>query len=423
MKRALAATICLAVCVVTGCSGPSYVDKGAGETGWIGLNEVTFRVDDAYKASPPDCVAILPLKAKTPSSPVVASDDVARVRLSLYAHLSAKSKRGPRLERVDRVLAEAKDDRAELGRRLRCGALLEGEVTESGTMFLALYSRVAVGADLRLVRASDGVVLWEGRHVAASHGGSVPLDPVGVAMGILDAVNNVGEEQILRVTDDLARRLISTIPDDAKVALEDPADEPAGEVAIRTQAAVPHRSIQDADDLATGERLLSEGDHVGALAAAERAIIAAPGRAGAWFLKGRVLMLDGDFNGAEAAALRAVSLDGREAKYLNALGAANAAKGSMARALAAYEMAVTVEPSNGFAWYNSAVLLLEAGNPNEAADAFYAAGLAYIKTGDAAKAERALGDLRLVVKSGVPPGSRIRTMEDALSDLARRKSS
>ncbi|EME67706.1 hypothetical protein H261_22173 [Paramagnetospirillum caucaseum] len=419
MKRAGCVSVFLAVCATAGCSGPSYVDEGAGERGGIGFNEVKFRVDDSYRASPPECVAILPLKARSPSNPEVTLEDAARVRLSVYAHLSAKSKRGVRLERVDRVFAETKEDRAELGKRLRCGALLEGEVTESGTMFLALYSRVSVGAELRLIRAADGVVLWEGKHVAASHGGSLPLDPVGVAMGILDAVNNVGDEQLLRVTDDLARRLVSTIPDEGKVALEDPSDNSALPLTHHAAAAVS----DDQDPLALGERLMSQGDHAGALVAADRALLADSKRSEAWFLKGRVLMLEGDYPGAETAALRAVSLDRRNARYLNALGAANAANGSLDRALAAYEMAVAEDPSNGFAWFNSAIILIYAGNPNDAADAFYAAGLAYIKTGDAAKAERALGELKLVVKTGVAAKSRLRTLEDALSDLARRKTS
>ena len=89
--------------------------------------------------------------------------------------------------------------------------------------------------------------------------------------------------------------------------------------------------------------------------------------------------------------------------------------------LAAYGMAIELDKANGFAWYNSAVIHFNTGNPTEAADAFYGAGLAYLKTRDYAKAERALTDLKDIAKSGIPVQTKVRTIEDALSDLSRRK--
>ncbi|EME72029.1 hypothetical protein H261_00580 [Paramagnetospirillum caucaseum] len=411
MSAARTLPVVLALAAATGCASPTYVNKGADEIGWLGMNEVTFQVHDSYKANPPDCVAILPLTIKTPSQPMATPEDAAKVRLSLYAHLSIQSKRGVRLKRIDHVLDQVKGNRKALAEQIKCGTILEGEITEYGTTFLALYSRVAVGVDLKMVRAADGMVLWEGHHTAASHGGSIPLDPVGVAMGVLDAASNIRDEQILRVTDDLARRLVSTIPDNAVVALDDPVNEPPKPI---QQAAL-------VDDLAMAERLLAEGDHAGALAAADHVLAADPNRSGAWFLKGRVLMLDQDYTQAEPAILKAVALDRGNTRYLNALGAVNAAKGANDRALAAYGMAISADSANGFAWYNSAVIHFNAGHPTEAADAFYGAGLAYLKTGDYAKAERALTDLKDIAQSGVPVQSKIRTIEGALTDLTRRK--
>ena len=73
-----------------------------------------------------------------------------------------------------------------------------------------------------MIRAVNSEVLWEGRHVAESHGGDVPLSPVGLAVGILKAAINLDEEQIFRVIDDLSRRLVSTIPDNRIAVLEEP---------------------------------------------------------------------------------------------------------------------------------------------------------------------------------------------------------
>jgi len=415
MNAARSLPVILALLAVTGCASPSYVNQGEGETGVLGINEVVFQVHDAYTTAPPDCVAIMPLTIKEPSQPKVTPEDSAKVRLSLYAHLATQSKREVRLERIDHVLAEAKGDRKAVAERIKCAAIMEGEVTEYGTVFLGVYSRVAVGIDLKLVRAADGVVLWEGRHTAASHGGTIPLDPIGVAMGVADAASNVRDEQILRVTDDLARRLVSTIPDNKVVAMDDPVNEPP-----KVAQAQP---VQEApvDDLAAGEKLLADGDHAGALVAADRAIAADSNRSGAWFLKGRVLMLDRDYAKAEPAILKAVALDRGNAKYLNALGAVNAEKGATDRALAAYRMAINSDSADGFAWYNTGIIHFNAGDPTEAADAFYGAGLAYLKAGDYAKAERALTDLKDIAKSGIPVQTKVKTIEDALSELTRRK--
>ena len=402
MRPALAA---IPAALVAACSSPTFVDAGAGKAaGPLDFNVVSYRVHDAYSESPPDCVAVLPLKARTPGDPQASDEDAARVRLSLYAHLATHSKRGVRPERVDRMLAEAKGDRKALAERLKCGAAIEGEVTEYGRTFLGVYSAVTVGADLRLVRLDDGKVLWEGSHVAANRGGALPLDLVGVAFGVAGAVDNVRDEQALRVTDDLARRLVSTIPDHRVAALDDPGEPPPAKPSP-----------------AEGERLLAAGDHAGALAAAERAIASDPESRGAWFLKGRVLILDREYAMAEPAVLKAVALDPKDPHALNALGVLNAERGATDRALAAYRMAIDADRANGFAWHNTGVIRLAGGEAREAADAFHGAALAYLKAGDHAKAERSLAELRDLAKAGVPVEAEIQTIQDAMSELTRRK--
>ncbi|HIJ61974.1 MAG TPA: tetratricopeptide repeat protein, partial [Rhodospirillaceae bacterium] len=355
--------------------------------------------------------------------------DAAKVRLSLFAHLSTQSKRNVRLERIDHVWAGVKGDRQALGEQIKCVAVIEGEIGEYDSSFLGVYSRVAVGVDLRMIRAADGTLLWEGQHTAVSHGGTVPLDPVGLAMGVVDAVTNVRDEQLLRVTDDLARRLISTIPDNKVVAMDDPVGEPLKVVAAPPPpppAAAPASAPVAApagvgDSLAAAELALAAGDHAAALLAAERAIAADPQRARAWFVKGRVMMLDKNFDLAEPAFLKAVTLDRGNALYLDGLGAVNAQKGATDRALAAYRMAIAAEPADGFAWYNSGVIYYNAGKGKDAANAFFGAAMAYLKAGDYPRAERALSDLKDLAKSGIPVQTMVRTIEQALADLTRRK--
>ncbi|OAN48826.1 hypothetical protein A6A04_19700 [Paramagnetospirillum marisnigri] len=413
MITARAGALLAAFLALGGCATPSYVDRGKGETASeIWPNQVVFTLHDAFRASPPRCVALLPLEGRPPEA-------AGAVRRVLFAHLAPQGRRQVPLARIDHVLAdlpeaERKDTR-KLGAALSCDALLAGEITQAGSDFFGIYSRVAVGVRLRLTRAADGQALWEGEHVAASHGGSVPLSPIGVTMGILDAASNLTEEQRLRVTDDLARRLASTIPDLALAELDDPVAEMP-----KLAQAVPPASP---DAMARAEALAAQGDYAGALAAAEKLAGENPERADAQFLMGRMLVKLDRAAEAEPAMIRAVALDGGNARYLDGLGHVNALSGRADRALAAYAMAIDADPADGFAWYNSGALLLGNGQSREAADAFYGAALAYLKRGDIGMAGRALADLRSLGGRGLDLGREIQTIETALGALPGEKPS
>lgn len=415
---------------LSACTSPVYVDTGKAETETpLALNSVVFQVHESWRAAPPACIAILPLKGPEGGGELAAGR-IEAVRRAIYAHLAPQGRRVVKPARVDFLLSglsEAdRSDSARLGQRLDCDGLMSGRVTESGAQFLGVYSRVATGADLRMVRAMDGGVLWEGRHTASLHGGGLPISPIGVAMGILDAARNMDEEQTLRAIDDLARRLATTIPDDRIVALDDPAApptpvkaEPLGpRPAPAPVAAEPPRTAAAA--LRDAEHLAETGDYAGALARADRAIALEADNAAAHFTLGRMLIKLGDLAQAEPAIIRAVAIDGGNAAYLNGLGYVNSLAGRMDRALAAYGMAIDASPANGFAWYNSGVILLEQGDVKAAADAFYGAGMAYLKSGNFGQAGKALADLKDLAGQGLDLAREIDAIEGALAALTKK---
>ncbi len=167
---------------------------------------------------------------------------------------------------------------------------------------------------------------------------------------------------------------------------------------------------------------LAEGDPAGALAAAKRASALDPKRGAAWFLQGRVLILQRSYASAEPPILKAVALEPGNARYLNGLGALNALRGARDRALAAYRMAIDADSADGFAWYNSGVLYLGANRPRDAADAFYGAGLAYLKTGDTARAEDAARQLEALSRQGVRCDADIAILRNALTQSSAARS-
>ena len=211
-------TAVLAGLLLSACGTPGYVNenRSSAEMGedTPSVETVTYKIHNAFRERPPQCIAVLPLD----DNDKLQEGEREDVRRIFYAQLAPQKKRDVELFEVDNALAtlpeEFRNDPMALGYALECDAVLTGRITHYGSGFYGLYSNVTVGADIKLIRTSDGAILWEGRHVASSHGGTVPLTPVGLVSGVVSAANNLNDEQFARVTNDLARRLVSTIPDE-----------------------------------------------------------------------------------------------------------------------------------------------------------------------------------------------------------------
>jgi hypothetical protein len=91
-----------------------------------------------------------------------------------------------------------------------CLVSLSGKLTTLKSDNLWIVSRVAAGAEVELAANND--LLWRGEHTASSWGGGLPIDPISAGLSLANAIDNSREEQSNRVLDDLARRLVSTMP-------------------------------------------------------------------------------------------------------------------------------------------------------------------------------------------------------------------
>ena len=211
------------------CSAPTYIDKGKNtKSSGSPFSEVVFQVYDAYEVAPPRCIAVMSFdKSSDGKSSLhhISLSQAQSIRRAFYAHIAPHGTRDVEIARIDFLLGNLsstqRKDFGLIGRTLDCDALVFGQVLEHGSSYLGLYSRVAVGARLKMIRAVDGAVLWQGEHVAASHGGNIPLSPIGIAAGFINAAINLQEEILLGVIDALARRLVSTIPDSRVAVMEE----------------------------------------------------------------------------------------------------------------------------------------------------------------------------------------------------------
>jgi len=202
---------------------PVYINEavqmegGRGQA--TGMNPVHFKFDPAFHHSPPKCIAVMPLRKKLTTAflpetgPEISDIELKQLRRVLFSHVAPYPYKDVELARVNQAVRTYSDlpvSYRGLAKHLDCDSLLLGEVTDYNTQFFGVYSQTSVGIKLRLVRAQDNHQLWQGRHIASSHGGSFPLTPVDLAMGLYSATSNISDEQIVRVGDDLFRRLLLT---------------------------------------------------------------------------------------------------------------------------------------------------------------------------------------------------------------------
>lgn len=161
----------------------------------------------------PKRLCILPFLDRT-HTPGLAT----QVRQSVAGHLSVKHFSDVELSNVDvRLTTLGKEWRnfapQQIGQTVGCDALLYGEVTDAGRLYLALYSQLTVAATIRLVDVTTGQTLVHESYATKFREASVPLSPLSVVPDVIKTWMNLSETQMARAIDDLARNLAARVPD------------------------------------------------------------------------------------------------------------------------------------------------------------------------------------------------------------------
>ncbi|MEQ8831026.1 MAG: hypothetical protein RLW87_14590 [Alphaproteobacteria bacterium] len=170
-------------------------------------------LSDAYFAALPDCVTILPMGAGTDGGAPILEAAMTRHARDRFSRVIG----GPeRRALTDHLLVDltVPEDRAYFARRTRCRHFLTFAPWGGEDLYAVVYSRKTVGIAAQLTDGGDGAPLWRARHVAVRSDGSLPLSPLGVVIGAFEAARLEGDADLPNsMADDVARRLISTLPD------------------------------------------------------------------------------------------------------------------------------------------------------------------------------------------------------------------
>lgn len=173
-------------------------------------------LSDTYFSEFPDCVTVLPGANSTEQTP----QKFAYLEAALVRHARDRFVRviGGRERRhlIKRLLVDldVAEDRAYFARRTRCRHFLTFAPWGRSDLYAVVYSRKAVGIEASLTGVGNAAPLWRARHVAVRSDGSLPLSPLGAVIGAFEAARMESDGDLPHsMADDVARRLISTLPD------------------------------------------------------------------------------------------------------------------------------------------------------------------------------------------------------------------
>jgi len=180
------------------------------------LHEGEFKVGEYLKDHQPKTVAILPFKNETNKE-----EAFEIVRRTFYNHFSSLRYGDLELFKVDQRLKKTgftdpdeinKLSPKKLGKILGADAIIYGRITHYDRVYAGVYSKVSVGAAVKMVDAKTNEFLWSGQHVQSKHQGGVPTTPVGLIITAISTAANIRQIELLRTSDDLFRDMVKTIP-------------------------------------------------------------------------------------------------------------------------------------------------------------------------------------------------------------------
>jgi len=171
---------------------------------------VVFNTSNSFASVPPKCLGVMPIG--------VANKDFSPTdlfRKAVHANLAPTGITLIPLQQIDKLFRpdlKSLENQKNISLSSGCDTLISGEITERKSRFFGVYSDVTLGATLKITRASNGEIIWTAKHTAVMRDGGLPLNPLSIIGGSISAGMNIREEQVVRNTNDLARRLVTAIP-------------------------------------------------------------------------------------------------------------------------------------------------------------------------------------------------------------------
>ena len=365
-----------------------------------------YLIYEDFNKEAPNCIIVMPFEIENKDRININDINIKEMlRHTTYAHLSPLQYRDIEISKVD-YFYDLDNSIESLTSNLNCEYFMTGKIIRFTETDFKIYSNISVEVKLALFKNKN--ILWHGNHRVDTHGGSIPLSPIGIAFGLADAARNLDSSQYVRVSDELIRKLIATLPDNNKLQFAYSIEEESSQTLLSSNYIVKKKEsiISDNENYSnkTLEELISlSKDQISfeeKIKILDEIAIRKPNdillindynqflfdnkkyklaqekiniqitnnlyNKQTYFLKGRLHLTLNELELAEQSFIKAIAIDKKDALSMNALGYVYSLNNKIFKAEAAYKMAISIDSENIFSYLNLGVLKINQGNYQEA---------------------------------------------------------
>ena len=172
---------------LSGCKTPAVEQVNEFDVTLPFSSKIQFKTANDFQPNLIECIAVGHFEDNSSEDDYSHLEKSKLVRAAVYGVLSAKNYKDIELNRVSYALSNAKDNPL---KALNCDAMLSGSIVTFKNSSLLAYSVTTVEIILKLEN-SQGQQVWQARHAANSHEGSLPLSPLSLLTGIFGATTNL----------------------------------------------------------------------------------------------------------------------------------------------------------------------------------------------------------------------------------------
>ena len=400
-------------------------------------NKPKVSIAENFNKVPLKCIAILPVEISS-SANINISDEIDTQKLlrnTIYAHTAPYQYQDVELAKVDYFFKDKNLDI--LAKETNCNNFISGKILAFTQSDYKIYSNIVISLELELININLDEPLWNSQHTVNTHGGNIPLSPIGLAFGLADAAKNLEDQQYVRIVDEVVRAMILTLPDSDKnitavgwLELDEVDNNIYKNVSADT-GVVPQdfnetkfRAIlvsenyskdiksyaynklieQHPTDIVLlnqfNEHLYANKSYTEAYQNTAAMIINGTTNASTYLMRGQLSLKLNNLKEAENSFIKASALNNDNATALNALAYVYMQQENLAKTEAAYLMALKVEPLNAYTNLNLASILSNSNRITESVNYYQIAAKSYYLQGKIHKFIHIRNKIQLLQKQG-----------------------
>ncbi len=214
MRQALTRIgFCFIAALAEGCTATTYRPYDQRESAASPFERRVYaHVAPEMAQDMPRCVMIVP------ADPGLEHGIASRVSGSLRRHLADRFERVIGSEETERAAGRMAYDGAgeqeqrALAAGIACGSLLRWRILDGSGRFAVILADQRFGLEIELVRARDGLALWQASHLGNRWAGGAPLSWLALPMAVAQAAQlHHDDDGFASLIEDVVRRMTATL--------------------------------------------------------------------------------------------------------------------------------------------------------------------------------------------------------------------